>query len=158
MLFKLCFRAVSYSRQVNTRQFATMHKAPAVKLQQPEPQDLTIVKHRDTSTLSNYHNFKTTNTSVDFRIDFDKQKLSGTVSLRLKSLTNAETNEIVLDSSFLDIQHVSVNGNEPEWDVLSSRIEPFGSPLSIKLKEGVPKDEHIQVDIKVSTTKDCVSR
>lgn len=123
----------------------------------PEPEGTTIGNHRDPCTLSNYHNFRTTNTAVDFHIDFDQKKLQGNVSLRLKSLTEAETNEIVLDASYLDIKDVKVNGESPKWDLLSSRVEPYGSPLSIKLKEGIPRDEHIQVDISVSTTEECTA-
>lgn len=121
-------------------------------LNRPVPEGVTINNHRDPCTLSNYHNFKTTNTALDFHIDFENKVLEGNVSLRLKSLTEAETNEIVLDTSYLDISDVKVNGQSLKWDLLSSRVEPYGSPLSIKLKEGVPKDEHVQVDIKVSTT------
>lgn len=72
-------------------------KAEAM-ISRPVPEGITINNHRDPCTLSNYHNFKTTNTALDFHIDFDKKVLKGNVSLRLKSLTEAETNEIVLDT------------------------------------------------------------
>lgn len=101
---------------------------------------------RDPNTLSNYHNFVTTHTAVDFRIDFEKQRLTGNVMLDLKSITNAETNEIVLDTSYLDVRHVEVKGHASKFNV-ASRFEPYGSPLSIKLEKGVPMDEHLQVNV-----------
>lgn len=58
----------------------------------------TIRTPRDPNTLSNYHNFATRHTSVDFEIDFEHRILSGAVGLELESLTDEQVGEIVLDS------------------------------------------------------------
>lgn len=63
----------------------------------PAP-DVFINTPRDPNTLSNYNNFRTAHTAVDFHVDFSKHLLRGTVSLDLKSVTNAETKEIRLDA------------------------------------------------------------
>lgn len=63
-----------------------------------EAASVTINTPRDPCTLSNYHNFRTIHTSVDFHIDFNSKKLSGNVTLLLKSLTDGEAKEIVLDT------------------------------------------------------------
>lgn len=123
-----------------------MHKAPAAKITKPEP-NVTINTPRDPNTLSNYNNFITTHTAVDFRIDFEKQRLTGNLTLDLKSTTNAETDEIVLDTSHLQIDHVAVKGQSSTFSV-ASRFEPYGSPLSIKMEKGVPKDEHVQLSVR----------
>jgi len=75
-----------------------MHKAPAAVVTKMEAASVTINTPRDPCTLSNYNNFRTTHTSVDFHVDFQAKKLSGNVTLLLKSLTNAETEEILLDT------------------------------------------------------------
>src|SRR3954471_19800314 len=70
----------------------------------------TIDSPRDPNTLSNYNNWRTTHTTASFHILFDEQRLQGNVSLDLKSLTEAESTEIILDSSYLNISEVKVNG------------------------------------------------
>jgi len=81
----------------NIRYFsANMHKAPAAMVTKME--SVIINTPRDPCTLSNYNNFKTTHTSADLHIDFKAKKLSGHVTLLLKSTTNAESKEILLDT------------------------------------------------------------
>jgi len=75
-----------------------MHRAPAAMVSRPEPANVSINVPRDPNTLSNYNNFRTTHTGVDFHVDFKQRLLEGTVSLHLKSLTDAETDKIVLDT------------------------------------------------------------
>lgn len=76
-----------------------MHRAPAAMVTKPliDP-DVKIRTPKDPNTLSNYHNFLTKHTSVDFEIDFEHKILSGAVALDLESLTDEEVKEIVLDS------------------------------------------------------------
>lgn len=78
-----------------------MHKAPKALITKPPPQDITINPPRDPCTLSNYNNFRTKHTAVDFRIDFDKQSLSGESTLTLESKTEGETGLVVLDTRFV---------------------------------------------------------
>jgi len=113
--------------------------------------------HRDPSTLSNYERFETTNTAVDLHIDFDRKRLTGSVTLTLRSLTNAETSEIVLDTSYLDVKDVKVDGKTAKWNLSAQRQEPYGSPLTIQLAQGVARNKQIQVEIQVSTTEKCTA-
>jgi leukotriene-A4 hydrolase len=113
--------------------------------------------HRDPSTLSNYDKFETTNTAVDLHIDFDKKRLTGTVTLTLQSLTYAEASEVVLDTSYLDIKDVKVGGKAVKWELSAKRQEPYGSPLTIKLEQGVAHHKQVQVEIVVSTTDKCTA-
>lgn len=80
-----------------------MHKAPAAKVTIPAPANISINTPRDPNTLSNYNNFKTTHTAVDLHVDFEKKLLHGTVSLTLKSLTEAETDELILDTRYVKL-------------------------------------------------------
>lgn len=117
----------------------------------------TIQRPRDPNTLSNYVSWKTKHTIASFDVDFKAQKLTGNVVLQLASETNSESEEILLDTSFLDIHSVSLNGNSSaEWKLID-RMEPFGSPLSIKVPGGAPLGSIVSVDIGVSTTDKCTA-
>lgn len=111
---------------------------------------------RDPNTLSNYNNWLTAHTTANFEILFEEQRLSGNVVLTLKSITNAESKEIILDTSYLDISEIKVNGNSAKWELLS-RIEPYGSALKIFLEKGIQADQTVEVLIYVSTTKSCTA-
>ncbi|KAF2275621.1 leukotriene A-4 hydrol [Westerdykella ornata] len=117
---------------------------------------VTIHTPRDPNTLSNYHNWVTRHTSANFAIDFDQRILRGNVVLTMESLTDRESKEILLDTSFLSIGGVSVNGTEAKWN-LKDRMEPFGSALAIQLNDGIAQGEQVVVDIKVDTTDKCTA-
>jgi hypothetical protein len=81
----------------------TMHRAPAAIITKPmaDP-NIEIRTPRDPNTLSNYHNYVTRHTSVDFEIDFENKRLTGSVVLRLESLVEADQKvDIVLDSRYV---------------------------------------------------------
>ncbi|KAG9238425.1 putative leukotriene A-4 hydrolase like protein [Amylocarpus encephaloides] len=117
----------------------------------------TINMPRDPNTLSNYNNWVTKHTIADLAIDFKKQCLSGIVTLQLESITEKESEEIILDTSFLDVQEISVNGSKSkDWKV-TDRSEPFGSPLSVKIPGGAPKGSMVALDIALATTGKCTA-
>ena len=88
----------------------------------------------------------TRNTAVRFDIDFDKKILSGSVVLTLESLTEGESKEIVLDTSFLDVSDVKIDGKKVEWAV-KYRVEPYGSPLVVKLNESLAKGKNVDLSV-----------
>lgn len=112
---------------------------------------------RDPNTLSNYNCWKTKHTIADLAIDFKTQKLAGSVTLHLESATEKASEEIILDTSFLDVQDISVNGSRRrDWEV-KDRSEPYGSPLSIKVPGGAAKGSIVVVNIALSTTDKCTA-
>ncbi|RKF51371.1 Leukotriene A-4 hydrolase-like protein [Golovinomyces cichoracearum] len=112
---------------------------------------------RDPNTLSNYNYWRTKHTIVNFTIDFQKERLLGNVSLHLESLTEKESEEIVLDSSYLDINSISIKGiGSIKWHI-QDRTEPYGSPLHIKIPGGALKGSMVVVDISLSTTEKCTA-
>ncbi|KLJ06581.1 leukotriene A-4 hydrolase [Blastomyces silverae] len=118
--------------------------------------DATINPPRDPNTLSNYNAFRTTHTTVNFDILFDKQQLTGNVIHRLKSLNNGQAREVILDSSFLNIRDVKVDGAQNKFELLP-RQEPYGSALKIPLAEGVALGKTVDIDIGVETTEKCTA-
>lgn len=111
---------------------------------------------RDPNTLSNYNNWKTKHTIADLAIDFKQQRLVGTVTLQLESITDKESEEIILDTSFLDVQGVNLNGEKSTWKV-KDRSEPYGSPLSVQVPGGAAKGSIVSLDIKLATTEKCTA-
>ncbi|KAF7870585.1 hypothetical protein EAF04_004329 [Stromatinia cepivora] len=117
----------------------------------------TINMPRDPNTLSNYNNWRTKHTIADLAIDFKKQRVLGTVTLQLESITDKESEEIILDTSFVDVQNVAVDGKKTEEWAVKERTEPFGSPLSVKIPGGAAKGTIIALDITLSTTDKCTA-
>jgi len=70
--------------------------------------DIEIRTPRDPNTLSNYHNYVTRHTSVDFEIDFEKKRLVGKAILKMESLTD-EAVEVTLDSRYDLLKAVSTH-------------------------------------------------
>ncbi|KAL2071810.1 hypothetical protein VTL71DRAFT_13045 [Oculimacula yallundae] len=116
-----------------------------------------ITMPRDPTTVSNYNNWKTKHTIADFAIDFKKQRLTGTVTLSLESITEKESEEIILDSSYLDITEVSLNGSTTKDWKLAERSEPYGSPLSINVPGGASRGTILDVAITLATTDKCTA-
>lgn len=58
--------------------------------------------------------------------------------------------------SFLDISDVKFDGKSIKFDV-GDRVEPYGSPLTIKLPGAVPKGKAFYVEIHVATTDKCTA-
>ena len=111
---------------------------------------------RDPNTLSNYNNWRTTHTSTNFDILFDEQKLKGSVTHSLEAITDGESDEILLDSSHVQINSIKADGKSVEWELLK-RLEPYGSPLEIKLGRKLKLKEKIDVSIDVETTTSCTA-
>ena len=109
----------------------------------------SVPKPRDPSTLSNYNYFRTTHTTTNFTISFSDQNLVGNVLLKLKSITDARPKDIVLDTSYLDIRDVKVDGKATKWEVLP-RAGALGSPLKIQLDTGVDNGDIVDVDVGTS--------
>lgn len=84
------------------RCLGSMHRAPAAMVTKPmvDP-NIEIRTPRDPTTLSNYHNFVTRHTSLDFDIDFAKKRLFGSVVLTLESLTDEDVKDVILDSRYV---------------------------------------------------------
>jgi leukotriene-A4 hydrolase len=112
---------------------------------------------RDPNTLSNYNNWRTVHTSTVLDILFDEQKLKGQVSHKLKSITDGESDEILLDSSHVLIHGVQVDGQPAhKWESLH-RVEPYGSALKIRLDRKPKLGETVEVEIDLETTSSCTA-
>lgn len=107
----------------------------------------TILRPRDPNTLSNYQAWRSRHITANFEIDFDNKRLAGNVTTQIVSKTKAETREILLDTSYLDISEVKVNGQTAQWELLP-RFEAYGSALKIVLEKGVDEGATVEVDVR----------
>ena len=104
---------------------------------------------RDPNTLSNYHHWRSTHISATFDILFDQKKLVGNVVHQFRSTTEAQSREIILDTSYLDIGEVKVNGQQSQWEWMPA-VAPYGTPLKIVLEKPVELDGTVEVDVRSS--------
>jgi leukotriene-A4 hydrolase len=86
--------------------------------------------NRDPTTLSNYDKFRTRHIAANFKIDFENKRLEGDVALDLEVIDKSE--EVVLDTSFLDLKDVKLNNSTVQWKV-DEISEPYGSALRVKV-------------------------
>lgn len=101
---------------------------------------------RDPNTLSNYNEFSTIHTTANFTIDFEGKNLIGNVLLKLKPVARTERRELFLDTSYLDIHDVQVDGRSSKWDLMP-RSEPYGSALKISLDRAVKDTGSFEIDV-----------
>ncbi|KAI1301994.1 leukotriene A-4 hydrolase [Xylaria venustula] len=115
----------------------------------------TTMAPRDPNTLANYGEWLTKHTTVNFKVDFEKQRLEGSVLLELESLTDKKSQEVILDTNYLSVKSVKSNSTDVQW-ALKDRVAPYGSPLHISVPGGAPQGNILKLDIALETTKDCV--
>jgi len=106
----------------------------------------TVSNPRDPNTLSNYNNWRSAHITANFEILFEQKKLVGNVVHRFRSTTDAQSKEIILDTSHLDIGEIKVDGQPSKWELLAP-LEPLGTPLKISLEKGVEREGMIEVDV-----------
>jgi leukotriene-A4 hydrolase len=111
---------------------------------------------RDPSTLANYSAWRTRHTTANLAIDFDNKRLKGSVVLRLESQTDKESKEVILDSRFVKVSAVSVDGAALAWE-LKEHSDPLGAPLHITVPEGASKGQAIDLSIDLETTDKCTA-
>lgn len=118
-----------------------------IKLRRP-----AVSPEIDPSTLSNYQNFAVSNTELFLDVLFDEKIVAGTVLYHLEVL-NKDVSEVILDTSFLTVESVTVNGSEAEFS-LHERVEPLGSRLAISIP---PNSQKVQLFISFRTTERCTA-
>ncbi|KAI0875655.1 peptidase family M1-domain-containing protein [Hypoxylon argillaceum] len=115
----------------------------------------TKMAPRDPNTLANYGEWLTRHTTINLKINFEKQRLEGSVLLELESLTDKKSQEIILDTNHLSVLSVKSNSADLQW-ALKDPVAPYGSPLHVSVPEGVSQGDTLKLDIALETTKHCV--
>lgn len=114
-------------------------------------------KNPDPTTLSNYVNFTVKNTDLNLHVCFQEQVVEGVVVFEL--VARQDTEEAILDTSFLNIHEVSVVNSQNELVKVKyhvgERRDPLGSPL--KIKYSATRDTSFKLRIAFSTTEKCTA-
>lgn len=113
-------------------------------------------KIRDPNTLSNYDAWRTKHTTANLKIDFTEKRLRGSVILELESQTDKASKEIILDSSYLQVDSIKLNSAPSKWEI-KGRTQFNGSPVHIAVPDGAAKGEVVKVEIDLATTGDCTA-
>ncbi|KAL1897347.1 Leucyl aminopeptidase yscIV [Sporothrix stenoceras] len=117
---------------------------------------------RDASTAANYNVWRNDHTTASLKIDFDAQVLRGHLVQDFSRQPNTDgedASEIILDTSFVDVKAVSVDGKAVPFEV-KPRTGPLGEPLHIKLPAAAASaavGTSVRVRIDVSTTAACTA-
>ncbi|TPX57955.1 leukotriene-A4 hydrolase [Powellomyces hirtus] len=115
----------------------------------------------DANSFANTDEIRITHSHLSLAVDFDKRILEGSVTHTAKVVGKSVT-EFVLDTSYLDIQQITLLGKEQEEGQtlkfeLATRDEKFGSRLTIHFSEAVAAETVVQVCIKYATTDKCTA-
>lgn len=108
---------------------------------------------KDPSTLSNYFDFSVKETRLSLKVLFDEKTVSGSVTFLLHARANSE--QFVLDTSFLKISKVEINADSDVGFELAERKEPLGSALYVPYK--IEKNEEYSLSIDFSTSSECTA-
>lgn len=93
----------------------------------------TPYKIMDLHTLSNYQSLPITHSHLDLEVDFNLKRLKGSVTHQLPK--NRDTNLLILDSKFLEIDSVKDQNGQSLLFSFGNFDELFGMPISIQLND-----------------------
>ncbi|MCJ1310244.1 hypothetical protein MMC25_003906 [Agyrium rufum] len=111
---------------------------------------------RDSSTLSNYGDFRIKHTIAKFDIDFRGRTLIGDFTHTVLVMKESKGSTLVLDNDNLDIHSVHVDHKEAKWSFRDAH-KTLGTPLAIEIGSETVKGQEIQVQIRFKTPTDCAA-
>ncbi|KAK4148073.1 peptidase family M1-domain-containing protein [Dichotomopilus funicola] len=115
-----------------------------------------MARVRDPNTVSNYDQWRTRHTTANLHVDFSAKRLRGSVMLELESQTDKASQEIILDSSYVDVSAIKLNAAASKWEV-KDRAGPNGSPVHVAVPGGANKGEVVKLEIELSSTEQCTA-
>ncbi|KAG0270132.1 Leukotriene A-4 hydrolase [Actinomortierella ambigua] len=109
----------------------------------------------DPNSQSNLDQIKTTHIHINLDVNFTSKILAGSAELDIEAIAD-NVNQLILDTSFIDIRAVSANG-APLKHKLQDRDEKFGSALKIELASTLNKGDKTKVIVDYATTQECTA-
>jgi leukotriene-A4 hydrolase len=125
-----------WNRQLLSSDTAVGSTVPPIITNSPS-QDPSAMK-RDPHTVSNTHAYSVLHSSLDWTVDFDSQRIVGSVTLTVKMLEDAlkdgKLAPLMLDCAALNVKAVSEAATDIElpW-TLDTNASPFGGALRVNL-------------------------
>lgn len=138
----------------STRMYAA--PAPASAWTPPAPTAIPpppVPPIRDIHSNANVNDIRPVHLDIDWHIDWDAKCIRGTVEHELEVVK--DTSVVTLDTSYLDIGGVWIDGAEAAYEV-KPRNGPLGEPLCVKT--GARKaGDRVRVKVAYATTSKCTA-
>ncbi|KDN39017.1 hypothetical protein K437DRAFT_228230 [Tilletiaria anomala UBC 951] len=110
----------------------------------------------DRHTLSNIAQIYSTHLHVDWLIDWDGKRIEGSVEHELR-VAHAAIEHVVLDTSYLDIRRVEIDGKEVKGWKKDARKGMLGEALHVPLPKAMKLGETCKLKIDYATTEECTA-
>lgn len=123
----------------------------------PAPGDIPappLVPPHDIHSYGNLLEIKPKHIDIDWTVDWNKRLIFGTVVHTIE-VTKDGVDQLILDTSYLDIKKVSAGGKDLKWSLGKRRVG-LGSPLSVDLGR-TRKGDKFEIMIEYSTTEQCTT-
>ncbi|KAI0245676.1 hypothetical protein BJV78DRAFT_1277392 [Lactifluus subvellereus] len=108
----------------------------------------------DPTTQANYLQACSTHVDFDWTLDFAKQIVEGSATHTI--LVREDVEEVIFDTSGLEISQVLVKEDEVEFS-LGAKHEVMGSALNVPLTRGIRAGSIVKITIFYRTTKDSTA-
>ncbi|RSL90287.1 hypothetical protein CDV31_015710 [Fusarium ambrosium] len=108
----------------------------------------------DVNTNSNFHDVVTKHTQLQLAVDFDRKILTGSATLTLEPLKAEGLDNVILDTSYLNVLSASVYGEPVQWQ-LGQTTDQNGRPLHVRLGSSHSRGENLKLEIHFETTTQC---
>ncbi|HAE30471.1 MAG TPA: aminopeptidase, partial [Flavobacteriales bacterium] len=95
---------------------------------------------RDSHTLSNYREVKVEHSHLNLEVDFDEEKLKGSVVHSIQNMSGVK--EVVFDTKNLEIKNVMVDGAKASYR-MGSADELLGVPLIVEIQ---PESKSVEIE------------
>ncbi|CEH17301.1 related to leukotriene-a4 hydrolase [Ceraceosorus bombacis] len=111
----------------------------------------------DQHTLSNLADIRTLNLHLEWHVDWDAKLISGSAAHELEVIGEKGTDRLVLDTSYIDIHKVEVEGRETKDWHLAPRKGSLGAALTVPLGKVWSQGSKGRVVVHYSTTDQCTA-
>jgi len=103
------------------------------------PTEEPVDRTHDYFSFANTDQFVTDHLQLDLTVDFDRQELRGTASLRMRKL-DPEATEIILDTRDLDIDSITIAGSGVGETAVEHQLSPAHPKLGQALNIALPQE------------------
>eukprot|EP00118_Oscarella_pearsei_P025384 m.308098 g.308098 ORF g.308098 m.308098 type:complete len:624 (+) comp43375_c0_seq1:87-1958(+) len=101
---------------------------------------------KDPSSVANGNCFAPVHFHLDFSVDFEKKRITGTEELTIKKVCQGEVQEVILDYYALEVKHIqSEGGTQLQFTVKD--FTKYGSALHIQLTDELQRQDEFKLAI-----------
>jgi len=112
--------------------------------------------HKDIHSLANIAQISPRHIHLDWELDWRRKVITGSVTHKI-GVEEDGVSKVVLDSSYLELGKITVDGHEVSDAHVAPRHGSLGSALTIPLKAPAKKGDILEVKIEYATTQDSTA-